>query len=101
MLGEEVDGDLRLLAEFSYDPSHGAWHIHASCGDTSDVPVGVMKGPWQRRIPKARKFHRRRDYATRGNEMTDNRALQIAVVRFNLGSEKDSLFDLNSTGYAT
>jgi len=99
LLGEEVEGDLKLLAEFSYDPSHCGWHVHATCGDISDVPLGVMKGPWQRRIPTARGFHRRTAYTPSGNEMTDNTALQIAVDRFNLVLEEGSLFDKRSTGY--
>ena len=91
-LAMEVGGDCRLLAEYAYDPSHGAWHFHATCGDTNKTPTGVMKGPWQRRIPKARSFHRRVEY-TRSGAMSDNEALQIATRAFKLELIKGTLFE--------
>ncbi len=96
-LAGDVGKDCRLLAEYAYDPSHGAWHFHVTCGDTSKTPTGVMKGPWQHRIPKARGFHRRVEY-TQSGAMNDNEALQIAIRVFRLDLMTGSLFDPERAG---
>lgn len=40
-----------MLASYEYHSTHGGWHVHAGCGDTTLIPVGRYKGPWKRRIP--------------------------------------------------
>lgn len=96
ILGKEVGADLSVLMEYSYE--HGGWHVHASCGDTHSAPSGVMRGPWIRRIPKGRNFHRRTEYTKYEAGMSDNVALQIAIDRFNLGNERGTLFATGNGG---
>lgn len=51
-LGEVHGADTKLLMSYEYHSTHGGWHVHAGCGDTSLIPVGRYKGPWKRNIPK-------------------------------------------------
>jgi len=54
-LAVEVGQDLCVLASYSYHGTHPGWHMHVGCGDTNSLPVGVLRHPWFRRIPKAGK----------------------------------------------
>lgn len=51
-LGQELGGDMRMLASYEFHASHGGWHTHAGCGDVEDIPGGRYKGDWKRMIPK-------------------------------------------------
>jgi hypothetical protein len=59
-----------------------------------------MRGPWIRRLPIGRNFHRRTVYTTYDAGMSDNAALQIAVERFNLVKERGTLFDTGHGGFS-
>lgn len=91
-LGMEVGQDTRLIMEFAYHGTHPGWHTHVGCGDVAQLPVGMLRGPWMRRLPNARRFSRRRHYTPSGGIMTDQMALQIAANRFNLHSKIGDLF---------
>lgn len=40
------------------------WHLHAICGDMDNIPVGTLAiGPWVKRLPSVRSYHRRTKFA--------------------------------------
>lgn len=91
-LAVECGQDLRVIASLSYHGTHPGWHMHAGCGDTRRLPVGVLQYRWFRRLPAAKKFVRKIEYVAGGGHMNDNVALQIAAERFNLHNRADDLF---------
>jgi hypothetical protein len=48
MLGIDIGGDTKVLASLELHPTHGGWHIHASCDDIASVPSGLKRGPWNK-----------------------------------------------------
>ncbi len=58
-LALEEDRDLTVLLSYEFHGTHPGWHVLVSCDDIANVPRGVMIGPWQRRLPRARSPHRR------------------------------------------
>jgi hypothetical protein len=91
-LAMEAGQDLRVIASLSYHGTHPGWHMHAGCGDTRKLPVGVLRHPWFRRLPAAKKFVRNVEYVPGGSQMNDAMALQIAAERFNLHNRAGDLF---------
>ena len=77
-LALEEERDMKVLASFEFHGTHPGWHVLATCEDSETVPQGVMIGPWQRRIPKARTKHRRTEFRARD----DVTALDIAARFF-------------------
>lgn len=59
ILGVMVGGMLRILCNYQYHAPEVGWHCHAACGEISAIPAGFMRGPWVRRIPKAKSTHNR------------------------------------------
>lgn len=57
-------GNLRILCSYEYHASEPGWHCHATHDDVDTIPNGVMRGPWVRRVPAARKPHRIGKHAT-------------------------------------
>lgn len=56
--------DLAVLCSYEFHVDHViGWHLHTLCGEKNDVdvaPVGTLvHGPWVRRTPHARSYHRR------------------------------------------
>src|SRR6266852_6793508 len=49
---------LRILCSYEYHPSEPGWPCHATHDDADTLPYGVMRGPWIKRVPGARKVHR-------------------------------------------
>jgi|SRR5215471_6326928 len=49
---------LRILCSYECHPSEPGWHCHATHDDVDTLTHGVMRGPWIRRVPGARKVHR-------------------------------------------
>jgi hypothetical protein len=86
-LALESDQDMSVLASYEFHGTHPGWHLLATCDDVSTVPQGVMIGPWQRRIPRARARHRRLDFCI-GN---DDTALDVAARFFRLHKATESL----------
>ena len=77
-LALEGDGDMTVLASYEFHGTHPGWHVLATCEDSATVPQGVMIGPWQRRVPKARTRHRRVEFRVRD----DDTALDAAARFF-------------------
>lgn len=86
-LALEHERDLSVLASLEFHGSHPGWHLHASCGDAEEVPKGVMRGPWQNRYPRARRFHRQMDFDISG----DGKALHRASAFFGLHESEGTL----------
>ena len=49
-LAVEDAGDMRIVASLEYHPTHGGWHIHYASEPMVNVPSGVRRGPWVRRM---------------------------------------------------
>jgi hypothetical protein len=86
-LALEGDRDMSILASYEFHGTHPGWHLLAACDDITTVPQGVMIGPWQRRLPKARTRHRIVDFRVRD----DDTALDIAAQFFRLHKAEDAL----------
>jgi len=92
LLGMDVDGDTRIIAEVSYHGSHPGWHAHSDCGDLTTAPIGVQRWPGMRRYPGGRHRHRNTNFTIVGSKMTDEQALEIAVRRYRLKPPAGDLF---------
>lgn len=79
-LALEVDRDLSVLASYEFHGTHPGWHLQVTCDDVATVPRGIMIGPWQRRIPKARTRHRKTEFGVKD----DGTALEVAAKFFRL-----------------
>lgn len=86
-LAIEGERDNSVLASYEFHGSHPGWHVLATCDDSSEVPQGVMIGPWQRRFPRARKRHRRTEFFVRD----DDTALDLAARFFCLHKAEGAL----------
>ncbi|MFQ8434083.1 hypothetical protein [Amaricoccus sp. W119] len=53
VLSEKLPKDTRMLARFEYHGNHPVvgWHIHATCGDVSNLQPGIIKPLGQVRLP--------------------------------------------------
>jgi hypothetical protein len=69
-----------VLASYEFHGTHPGWHLLATCDDITKVLPGVMIGPWQRRIPRARSRHRAVEFRVKD----DDTALDIAARFFRL-----------------
>ena len=56
------NGWLRILCSYEHHPAEPGWHCHATHDDADTLSHGLMRGPWIRRIPGARKRHRTQKY---------------------------------------
>ncbi|MEJ2121430.1 MAG: hypothetical protein P8Z76_12115 [Alphaproteobacteria bacterium] len=79
-LGVENARDLSVVASYEFHGTHPGWHVQAACGDIDSIPAGMMRGPWQSRFPKARRFHRRDHFGIKD----DSGALDPAAEFFRL-----------------
>jgi hypothetical protein len=86
-LALEGDRDMSVLASYEFHGTHPGWHLLAACDDITTIPQGVMIGPWQRRLPKARTRHRIVDFRVRDDDTT----LDIAAQFFRLHKAEDAL----------
>jgi hypothetical protein len=87
ILGLEAGSDLAVLAQYEFHGTHPGWHVLAACGDVVSVPRGMMRGPWQRRLPSARGHHADKSYKI----TDDNMALGVAAEFFKLHKTEGSL----------
>lgn len=92
ILGMDVSGDTRIVAEFCFHGTHPGWHAHADCGDVRAMPTGVQRWPGMRRRPKGRSRHRNTTYVAGHSRMNDAHALEVAARRFNLHQKPGELF---------
>jgi hypothetical protein len=79
-LALDLDRDMSVIASYEFHGTHPGWHVTAACGDITAVPLGIMVGPWQRRMPKARGVHRNVDFTV----ADDNSAFETAAKFFRL-----------------
>lgn len=86
-LALEGDRDMSVLASYEFHGTHPGWHLLAACDDITKTPQGVMIGPWQRRLPKARSPHRRVDFPVKD----DDSALEVAARFFGLHKAEGAL----------
>jgi len=71
---------LRVLCSYQFHEGEPGWHCHAACGAVDALPNGIMRGPWIRRLPLAKKPHRRREFLID----SDQRAIQAALKRYQI-----------------
>ena len=62
VLAFDAGRDMGILASYEFHGTHPGWHVLGACGDIERVPQGMMRGPWQRRFPKGRAYHRRKRF---------------------------------------
>ena len=87
VLAIERERDMAVLAQYEFHGTHPGWHVLATCDDVDDAPAGMMRHPWQRRLPRARTYHRRVDFRV----SSDDKALALAAELFRLHSAKGGL----------
>lgn len=88
-LGEEVGGDMRVLARWEFHGTHGGWHVHTVCGETDDLAVGIVKQLQTRRIPDATSYHRHMKMLNDGHVMGDAVATAIACSLVEVAQQPD------------
>ena len=86
-LALEFDRDMSVIASYEYHGTHPGWHVLATCDEITTIPAGVMIGPWQRRMPKARASHRSVDFGVKDDET----ALEVAARFFRLHKAEGQL----------
>jgi hypothetical protein len=72
ILALDLERDLTVLVSYEFHGTHPGWHLLATCGDIAVVPAGVLIGPWQRRIPKARSTHRTVNFSVKDDDTAFN-----------------------------
>jgi hypothetical protein len=89
ILGVMSDGILRILCNYQYHAPEIGWHCHASCGDIAGIPVGFMRGPWVRRIPKPKSTHKRLDFGISDGSVDARRdvATKLAIDRYRIEAQ--------------
>jgi hypothetical protein len=87
VLALEKAGDLTVLAQYEYHGTHPGWHVLASCQEMDQVPSGVMRSPWQTRLPAARGYHR----STAFDVASDDHALDRVAGFFGLHRKEGRL----------
>lgn len=80
ILAADYGRDMAVLAQYEFHGTHPGWHILASCDDIKDAPVGMMRHPWQRRIPRARGRHNQTNFKI----VNEDHALDRAASFFRL-----------------
>jgi hypothetical protein len=80
ILGLMADGKLRILCIHEFHATEPGWHCHVSCGEVASVPLGFMRGPWMRRVPKAKSTHKRLDFGVSDQDA----ATRFAIDRFRI-----------------
>lgn len=80
VLAADYGRDMAVLAQYEFHGTHPGWHVLATCDDIESAPTGVMRHPWQRRIPKARARSSHNNFRV----TDDNHALDVAVKFFRL-----------------
>lgn len=87
VLAIEHDRDMAVLAQYEFHGTHPGWHVLATCDDVDDAPAGMMRHPGQRRLPRARAYHRGVDFRV----SSDDKALAVAAELFRLHNAGGSL----------
>ena len=87
VLAIERERDMAVLAQYEFHGAHPGWHVLATCDEVDDAPTGMMRHPWQRRLPRARGYHRRVNFRV----SSDDKALTVAAEFFRLHSAEGVL----------
>jgi hypothetical protein len=87
-LALDQDRDMSVIASYEFHGTHPGWYLHGACGDIAAIPLGSMRGPWQRRFPTPRTTHRRHDFRV----IDDSTALEVAAQFFRLHKGEGKLF---------
>ena len=87
VLAEERERDNAVIASYEFHGTHAGWHLLSACGPVEACPEGVMRGPWQKRFPPARDFHRRTHYGV----SSDEAAVAVAARFFRLHKSEGRL----------
>lgn len=87
LLGLEVGSDMALVASYEFHGTHPGWHLLTTHEEVKDIPPGVMRGPWQRRFPRARTLHRNTEFGI----LDDDKALDVAANFFRLHKKPGAL----------
>jgi|SRR5680860_600177 len=85
-LGVYKQSDIVVLASYEYHGTHPGWHVHVACGKEDRVMAGRLRTPDHFRIPRARSYHRRLEFAV--SELT---ALEKAATAFGLYNASGAL----------
>ena len=86
-LALDRSADMSIIASYEFHGTHPGWHMLAACGDVEAVPAGMMRGPWQRRLPKGRHHHRNTNFG-----VTDEQsALDVAAQYFRLHQSEGTM----------
>lgn len=86
IFGVETDEDLKVLCSYEFHATEPGWHCHACCDELDTVPTGLMRGPWVKRLPGARRTHRRQNFGV--DSRTE--AIRAAIDCYRI-AEKGSL----------
>jgi hypothetical protein len=86
-LAFEQDRDMSVIASLEFHGTHPGWHLHGACGEIAAIPLGSMRGVWQKRVPMPRMTHRRHDFRV----TDDSTALDVAAKFFRLHKTEGGL----------
>ena len=86
-LAIEYDRDMAVLAHYEFHGTHPGWHMHVFCDKVEQAPTGLMRHPYQQRMPLPRGYHRREEFGI----LNDDRALQVVADIFKLHKAADKL----------
>lgn len=73
-LGVFKSDDLQVLAQLEHHPPHDGWHVHIACDDLANVPAGMRRGPWLRKLKRGPTYDQRHPFA-----FTEQQALERAA----------------------
>lgn len=88
-LGQVKGDDTLMLARLEYHGSHPGWHCHTNCEHSNSLTAGRVVGFGDRRLPKARNFHRDKKF-----DITEANALGRAIGFFGLWDADDAKGEL-------
>lgn len=92
-LGEDVGGDVRMLARWEFHGTHPGWHVHTVCDDVDKLPVGIVKPAGTRRIPRPASYHRHMELLNPGCAMGDEVATAIGCSLIGITRQHDMLIE--------
>ncbi len=88
MLGVMIGDDTKVVATLEHHANHNPpWHAHLCCDPLSEIPVGIKRGPWNKRFCGTAKRYRERF------PNTDGSAFNMAARFFKLGARSGQGLD--------
>jgi hypothetical protein len=83
VLGVMSPDVLKVLCSYEYHAGEPGWYCHAACDDLSSVPIGFMRGPWVRRLPHAKRTHKRLDFGIKD----ETEAVRFALACYKIETQ--------------